>query len=155
MEKISLRLRLLWSRIVDRCLLTVASVRIVARNLARLLSRGTLPVVKVTYDIVTPESAEHGDTESSGWIDETGQTFEPDKYDILEGKTRADLVAEYLESEGVQLSEYCGDWYTAPQGITRASLERGEDETHYYHLHGFSVSEENEISEILSANEKR
>ncbi len=38
--------------------------------------------VALTYEIITEESAAHGDAEERGWLDEEGVDVEPDFYDI-------------------------------------------------------------------------
>lgn len=44
--------------------------------------------ITTTYEIYTPESIEAGDTEETGWVNEDGQSMEPDEYDIEEGKEK-------------------------------------------------------------------
>ncbi len=38
--------------------------------------------VAITYEIITEESAQHGDAEERGWLNEEGVDVEPDFYDI-------------------------------------------------------------------------
>lgn len=149
MKRLSLRVyfwRLLW-----RLELATARVRFTARRFRRFVTRQPLAVIKITYDIVTPESAEHGDVESSGWIDEIGQSMEPDPYDIADKKTRVDLALDFFSNLGYlepsSSAFYPGVWYTEPEygNGTRAYYETGEVETRAYHLYNFTDTEREQI----------
>ncbi len=157
MSRLPYRLRLALARIVWRLELIPARVRFYYRRLVARLTRQPQALICTTYDIVTPESASHGDVDSSGWIDETGLAFEPDPYDIAEGVTRADLALEYLREQGYlepSSSAFHVDvWYTVygyNQG-TREYYETGAEESRSYHLDGFTEAEQASIYEGITA----
>jgi hypothetical protein len=98
------------------------------------------PRIRVSYDIVTPESAEEGDVAERGWIDEEGMEVDP--WD--EDETYVDEAVRMLEDEGVleaSSSEFHpGVWYSNNEyGHDYAT---GARESRYYHLDGFTVEEE-------------
>ncbi len=146
-----LSLRVYFCHYVWRLEIAIARVRFTARRFRRFITRQPLAVIKTTYDIVTVESAEHGDVESSGWIDDIGESCEPDAYDIADKKTRVDVALDFFENLGyVEASAsafYPGVWYTEPEyGTgTRAYFETGEIETRSYHLHNFTDTELEQI----------
>lgn len=146
-----LPVRLYFSRLLWRLEFATARVRFTARRFRRFVMRQPLAVIKTTYEIVTPESAEHGDVESRGWVDDTGQSMEPDAYDIADGKTRVDLALEFFSNLGyVEPSSsafHPGVWYTEPEyGLgTREYIEDGELETRAYHLYNFTDAEQETI----------
>ena len=132
--------------------LQAARVRLAVSRLARFISRKPLPIIKTSYEIVTPESASCGDVDSRGWIDETGEAFEPDAYDTAEGKTRVDLAIEYLREKNAEPSAsyyHSGVWYTEYQSNdgTREYYETGAEENRSYHLAGFTEREQAAIFE--------
>jgi hypothetical protein len=71
----------------------------------------------VTYDVITPESAENGDFEESGFIDE------------------ACSLREAFDLVGRQLLEDCGTWFSnAEYGHgTRSYYEQGREEVRSLH----------------------
>ena len=52
--------------------------------------------IRVTYEIITPESAENGDVAESGWLDEEGRDFTPD----FEDETAVGNAISFLRDEG-------------------------------------------------------
>ena len=115
-----------------------------------------MPKITTTYQVITPESVEHGDYEETGWINEEGVDMTPDEYDIEEGLTAVDKAVEFLKYEGAnEASSYpfcCGTWYTQSEPICdRAYFEEGREETHSFHLEGFSEAEEKAIYERVMA----
>jgi len=83
-------------------------------------------IVSQTYDVITPESAEHGETAESGF-DFEGQAY-----------TAQDLH-EYLESKGFMHASSSvltgkNDWITAPPVQDRAWFESGTERTISLHL---------------------
>jgi len=151
------RLSLLFWRYVSRLEILAARVRFTARRLARFIAQKPNAVIRIAYEIVTPESAEHGEADSRGWIDDIGQSMEPDAYDIAESKTRVTLAVEFLGDLGsLEASAsffHSGVWYSeygANQG-TRDYYEKGEEETRTYHLAGFSEREEEAIFEGVTS----
>ena len=102
--------------------------------------------IKITYDVVTPESAAHGDFEETGWENEEGVDMIPDQFDIDEGLTPADLAVKYLRNEGViEASSSCfhvGLWYTTEGDVDYTD---GSERRQSYHLYGFLPEEEREI----------
>ncbi len=145
------RLTFYFDRLVWRLELATARVRFTARRFRRFVTRQPLAVIKITYEIVTPESAEHGEPESSGWVDDIGESMEPDPYDIADKKTRVDLALEFFSNlsyiEKNSSAFYPGVWYTEPEygNGPRAYFERGEVETRAYHLYNFTDTEREQI----------
>jgi len=108
---------------------------------------------RVSYEIVTPESAEDGDVAERGWIDEEGHCTDPDDYDREEGHTAVDLAVEFLRSEtgagGMEpssgaLSEF--DWFTSYGYIDYST---GAEESRSYHPYGFTPDELDEIAKRI------
>jgi len=102
--------------------------------------------IRISYDIVTPESAEEGDVEESGWEDEEGTSMEPDKFDKEEGLTAVDLAVRFLKDQGAtEPSSYptwsTGTWYRN----TETDYRDGSAKSLYFHLVGFSSDEEKKI----------
>jgi hypothetical protein len=107
--------------------------------------------IKITFDIVTPESAEQGDTAENGWIDEEGIEIAPDEYEIdeAEGDERAAVVRLAVKEIGRSVEPsnwprwHSGTWYTETEGDTDYST--GAVERRSFHLEGFSDDEERAI----------
>jgi hypothetical protein len=95
-------------------------------------------LICITFEIVTPESAEQGDVAERGWIDEEGDEFEDD-----ETETAADLAAKYLIEQGAcePSSSWAHDgvWYSDEGTPDYAT---GAVETRSYHLKGFTLTEQ-------------
>jgi hypothetical protein len=107
--------------------------------------------IKISYDVVTPESAETGDFAEIGWEDEEGVCVDPDELDLEEHGSELYAVvalAVSVISDGVEASDYptcCPGhtWYTEIDGETDYS--DGSVKRFSYHLDGFSEAEELEI----------
>lgn len=115
-----------------------------------------MPVITTTFQIITPESAEAGDYEETGFIDEEGHDCTPDEYDAEEGKTEVDLAVEFISEQGpVEASDSQGGprtWYTQTDPAhDRAFFEQGREETHSFHLKGFTPEQETAIFAKLTA----
>lgn len=97
-------------------------------------------IVKTTYEIITPESAEAGDAEERGWIDEEGETFES-----------VEDVVRFLQDNGANESSSSsfnpGVWYThyGDYDYSTRQMERGEIENRSYHLYNFTPEQEEEV----------
>ena len=108
-------------------------------------TRKTIPV---TYEIVSPESAEIGDAEDRGWEDGEGFDATPDSHDIQDGVTAVDKAVEYLANMGA-VHPSAGPSYSG--GSLWFSDEGTEDyqtanvKTLSYHLKGFTEEEQEEI----------
>ena len=134
MNALFFRVSLFWGRLVWRAQLRAARVRFIYRQLAARITGQPVARIRTAYEIVTPESAEHGDVDSRGWIDEIGEACEPDAYDIAEGLTRVDLAVEFLTANRGSLEAsasfyHNGVWYSeygANEG-TRDYYEKGEE----------------------------
>lgn len=109
--------------------------------------------IRVSYEIVTPESAAEGDAAERGWEDEEGTEIVPDEYDLDEYETEEKAAVELacteiLQHGSVEASDYpkCQPghtWYTTIDAEeNRAHWERGEDKRYSFHLDGFSEAEE-------------
>lgn len=83
--------------------------------------------IAIAYEIVTQESAEHGDAADRGWEDEDGIEFDS-----------VDEVIEFLEDNGPMEPSYShfdeNMWYTGPVIQDRAFFELGQNRTLSYFL---------------------
>ncbi len=74
--------------------------------------------IRISFDVVTPESAEHGDFAETGWEDEEGIEIAPDELDIEEHETElAAVCALAVKQIGRGLEPSSSDfgpriWYT-------------------------------------------
>ena len=114
-------------------------------------------LIRTTFEIITPESVEHGEAEETGWIDEEGESMEPDQYDLEEGLTAVDIAVAFLRrnigAEGMEASSSgplsLNDWWTAYK--YNLDYETGAVENRSYHPVGFTAEEINEINNRLEA----
>jgi hypothetical protein len=113
----------------------------------------TDPRILVTYEIVTPESAEQGDAEERGWIDQDGQTMAPDAEEASEGHTPVTLAYDSLYRCGASQPSCTGSglgaWYTCDEHST--DYRTGAAESRSYHLEGFTPEQEQAIWELVQA----
>jgi hypothetical protein len=123
-----------------------------AANPSRRKSPSRDPHIRITYDIVTPESAAEGDYEESGWINKDGVSMKPDKYDTQDGITAVDKAIKFLDEEGANDASsshfYPGIWYTS-FGY-RVNHSTGAEENRSYHLEGFTEAEGRAIFKAIS-----
>jgi hypothetical protein len=108
--------------------------------------------ITITYEVWTPEDAEIGETDDRGWIDEEGESMEPDKWDREEGIGALDKTVEYLWDHGAYEGSEGGAkaasrWWTDPKHDE--DFRTGAVEQRSYHLHGFSETEKREIQKRL------
>jgi len=107
--------------------------------------------IKITFATITPESAEAGDFEETGWIDEEGVIMTPDADDREEGITAVDNAVNFLQDEGVMHSSSSphspGAWYSTD--FETEDYSTNEEIEKSYHLYGFTAAEEREIAERL------
>jgi hypothetical protein len=111
--------------------------------------------LRVTYEIITPESAENGEVVERGWIDEEGVDMRPDEYDADDGLTATDLAVNYMldnmGADGIEAS--CSgelserDWWTSYK--VDEDLFNGAIENRSFHPVGFTTAEVNEINRKL------
>jgi hypothetical protein len=88
--------------------------------------------VRITYEVVTPESAEEGDAAERGWIDEDGTDYTvEDAIQLLQGK------------EPSSSHFHPGVWYSDIDGDV--DLRTGAETRQSYHLDGFSEDEQRAI----------
>jgi hypothetical protein len=96
-------------------------------------------LITVTYDIVTPESAEQGDFAESGWIDDEG----------TEMISPAEAI-KFLRREGADQPSssyfHSGVWYSASKG---ENYRTGAETTHSYHLKGFTPRAERMVWDAI------
>jgi hypothetical protein len=128
--------------------------------------------IRITYEIVTPESAAEGEAEDSGWINEEGIDCTPDDMDLsdaedtlwddeIEELTKEEIFLhavvklaekEILEKGGVEPSSsqfHKGIWYT--QIDSDKDYATGADERWSFHLDGFTEEQEKAIHEAVTA----
>lgn len=106
--------------------------------------------ITTSYHVVTDESAEHGDFEETGWVNQEGESMMPDEFDIEEGITAVEKAIEFLKDMGgLEASCYPfekGCWYTTTDPLeTKEFFEEGKRKFHSFHLNGFSEKEQREI----------
>lgn len=81
-------------------------------------------IIRTSYDVVTPESAEFGDCAERGWYDEEGQTF-----------TFAEAV-RFLRSHAAYFSGtqyWSHGWYSS---LPHEDYRTGSETTYAYHVEG-------------------
>ena len=104
--------------------------------------------IRISYDVVTPESAEIGDFAETGWENEEGVCIDPDDCYVEEaGSELAAVVACAVDTigNGVEASDYptcCPGhtWYTDSDGDV--DYDDGSEKRLSYYLDGFSEEEE-------------
>jgi hypothetical protein len=114
------------------------------------MKHGLPPRIKISFAVITPESAEQGDYAETGWDDEEGISFELDEYEKESGKTLPDIVSSFLKSNGATEASssafHRGVWYTSrEEGIDGSTTERS------YHLEGFRAQDEERIFQMITA----
>ena len=112
------------------------------------------PRLAVSFEIVTPESSEDGDTAETGWeSDPDGDLLEWDT-DPESGESLASeatrLIGRFVEPSSTVF--HPGIWYTDSDARQdRAYFEKGEDYRRSYHLIGFTESEQREVFDRVTA----
>lgn len=107
-------------------------------------------LIRISYEVITPESAELGEVAESGWIDEEGVVIEPDADDIA--GAGSEFLAVVNAAVGVighkQQPSSCPfapgfTWYSETTGdedyMTGAVTYKS------WHLSGFTPEEEQDI----------
>jgi hypothetical protein len=100
-------------------------------------------LIRVSYDVVTPESAAEGDTAETGWDCEEGYQIEAD-----ETESHVDCAVRLLAYEGADACYasasdfHTGVWY---QDGGSTDYRTGAVRTRAFHLDGFTVAEEYQI----------
>ena len=111
------------------------------------------PRIRTSFDIVTPESAQEGDVAESGWIDQEGQPMTPDEDEQAKGITAVQNAIEWLISHNAVHSSasqfHPGIWYSTEPDV---DYRTGEEETHNFHLSGFTPEEEKAIWDVVYAS---
>ena len=100
--------------------------------------------IRISYEIITPESAEQGDVEERGWVEEEGIAVDPDEWDreITEVYKTAIFLQDVGATEASSSHFHPGIWYTA---YGEMNLQDGSYKNLNYHLVGFTEEEEEEI----------
>ena len=93
-------------------------------------------IVRITYEIITEESAREGEAAERGWRDEEGSEYSVDEVlDLIEG------------CEPSSTGFHTGVWYTS---YGEMDFHSGEYENLSYHLSDFSEEEEKLIFQSIS-----
>lgn len=112
------------------------------------------PRITVSFDVVTEESAQDGDTAEHGWEDEEGQSMLPE--DDEEG-TVVDLAIDFLEENGASQSSssafHRGVWYIPLE--PEIDLRSGEATYRSFHLVEFTEEEQREIFDRMKQQKRR
>jgi len=107
--------------------------------------------IKVSYQTVTPESAEYGECFDRGWINKEGICIDPEEHDDYDGTNESDVAVDLAvkaildDSGSVKASDYpkCSPGNTRYTQIDAdKDYNDGSETTHSYHLDGFSIEEE-------------
>lgn len=103
-------------------------------------------IIRTTYQIITPESAENGDYAEEGFEDEEGENMIPDDWEYEE-KTVVEKAVDFITDSGyVSPSNHpfmIDTWYST---ITpEENYESNEEKYYSYHLYGFTKEEQKEI----------
>lgn len=97
----------------------------------------------ISYEIVTPESAEFGDAEERGWEDEKGIEFD-----------NIEEVVEFLEDNGPMEPSasffHKNMWYNGPVIQDRNYFETGEEKTLSYFLRNMTEDEQEQVYNALA-----
>ena len=119
--------------------------------LGRTFAPNTGARIKVSYEIVTPESAEIGDVSERGWENEEGKSCEPDEYDLDDGIDRVDKAVDFLHYEGAygEVGNY--DTY---YGNASQNYRDGSETTNSYHLEGFEEEELKLINHLMKGGKR-
>lgn len=122
--------------------------------------------IRTAYTITTDESAEHGDFAEQGWVNEEGESMEPDEWDIEEGVEKYTFpetahlppdslgaiynAVRFLRSAGVMEASSSsfqeGIWYIGEEDFNN---ETGEREQHSYFLANFDPDERRTVYNAL------
>jgi len=96
--------------------------------------------VKVSYELITPESAEEGDVAERGWDNEEGELME----NVREA---VEWLTEHGPLEPSSSSFHHGIWYTH---YGEADWQTGEVRNESFHVTGATVSQEQRIFDGLA-----
>ncbi|MCQ2300278.1 MAG: hypothetical protein MJZ81_09170 [Bacteroidales bacterium] len=117
-----------------------AEERRVASCIERMaLSNGTpdgVKRIKVAFQTVTPESAENGDFEETGWDDEEGESFD----------TVAEAARWMSNEKGAMPLDGSADWFETQVDQNRDYFERGAETTYQLFPSNFTVEELHELN---------
>lgn len=101
-------------------------------------------LIKTTYQVVSPESAEQGDYADQGWENEEGVSMVPDKWDD-DDVTAVDKAVDFLNRKGATEPSSSPGFTVGISYTTMDSdvnYETGEDTYYTCHLYGFTPLEE-------------
>lgn len=107
-----------------------------------------LPRVRVTFEIVTPESAEDGDYAATGWINEDGIAFDDSDLDAddPDAATYGDAIARFIdrdggpvECSGSEITPHYAPWFSACDATV--DYRTGAEERRSWHVEGLTGDE--------------
>lgn len=104
------------------------------------------PRVTCSFATVTPESAEAGDYEGTGWIDSEGEIMAEDADQSVEEKTTAFLLSKGAINAS-STDWHPGVWYS--DGGTESPF-KAEETTRSYHLENFTEAESRAIFHAMT-----
>lgn len=99
--------------------------------------------IRISFEMTTPESVEHGDVAERGWVDEEGTLIDGSESGFDDFIHHA---VDFLETEGGRSLEPSsssfspGDWYVEIDG--RTDYRTGAETRRSFHLDGFTEQEE-------------
>lgn len=107
-------------------------------------------LIRISYEVITPESAELGEVAERGWIDEDGVVIEPDADDIADAGS--EFLAVVNAAVGVIGHYRQPSCYPFSPGFTWYSETTGDENYatgavtyRSWHLSGFTPEEEQDI----------
>lgn len=102
--------------------------------------------IKTTYEIVYPSEEDVYPEIENDFVDEVGESMEPDDCDIEEGLTAVDKAIAFLNGEYVSETSgspwSVGDWYSTEPEM---NYRTGETKSQNFHLEGFTPEEERAV----------
>lgn len=106
--------------------------------------------IAITYETITPESAEQGDVDDRGWIDQDGEDMDETAEDFYDGDV-VKATIKGLQDNGVSEPSsshfHPGVWYTAYE--YNRDYRTGAVENRSFHLKGYTEDEERRVFEGL------
>lgn len=136
-------------------------------------------VIRISFQEITPESAEDGDYSATGWVDEEGVDMDPDAGDLedeeadmddgnrdgmydsmsqaeikqfLTSRAAISKAVRFLQREGVSEASSYPTWQPGTwysNAFDVKDYRTGTDRSESYHLDGFSEDEQRAIFERL------
>jgi len=102
--------------------------------------------IDFTYQTVTPESAEQGDFESSGFIMPGMSKFDVEQYDVRNVWELGDLAGLISFARSLGITSDGDNFYSVDPDVNYVT---GEDTTYAMHINGMTAASESRLHRIL------